>query len=118
MTAAEIKALSDRGHIIACHTWDHLDVRKLNESQWHLQLDNSKSRLEQITGKQVKYFAYPSGLWSNMAISQLKKRGIRAAFQLTGTGGNTDILYSIRRLMVNGNWTANTLWRKIQTSFK
>ncbi|MDP4131859.1 MAG: polysaccharide deacetylase family protein [Bacteroidota bacterium] len=118
MTAAEIKALSDRGHIIACHTWDHPDVRKLNENQWHFQLDNSRSRLEQITGRPVKYFAYPSGQWNNEAISQLKKRGILAAFQLMGARSKTDVLYSMRRLMVSGNWSANDLQRKIQTSFR
>jgi len=118
MTAAEIKALSDKGHVIACHTWDHPDVRKLNENQWNIQLDKSRFTLEQITGKPVKYFAYPSGLWNDVAISQLKKRGILAAFQLTGAGSKTDILYSIRSLMVCGNWSANTLQRKIQTSFR
>lgn len=74
MTAAEIKALSNKGHVIACHTWDHPDVRKLNESKWNIQLDKSRFTLEQITGQPVKYFAYPPGLWNDVAIRQLKKR--------------------------------------------
>lgn len=118
MSAAQIRALAENGHIIACHTWDHKDVLNYKEKEWTLQLDKTRSRLEEITGKPVKYFGYPYGAWNNAAIKQLKNRGILAAFQLMGTQSETDKLYTIRRLMVSDNWTPEMLQEKISTKFR
>ena len=117
MTTAQLKMLSDSGHSIGCHTWDHRDLRKLNENEWDIQLKKPKHQLEQITGRPVLYFAYPNGAWNDVAIGELKKLGITAAFQLSNKQSEKEPLHTIRRLMVGGNWTAATLHRNMQRSF-
>jgi peptidoglycan/xylan/chitin deacetylase (PgdA/CDA1 family) len=62
LTKDEIKNLSDSGHVIAAHTWDHHMVTKYTGDDWNTQLVKPKKKLEDITGKPVTYFfkAYKS----------------------------------------------------------
>lgn len=118
MSKAQIKELSDKGHPIGCHTWDHMDVRSLNEIDWRRELDIPMADLEKITGKQVEYFAYPNGAWNTAAIIELKKRNIKAAFQLADKDGTHNYPFAIRRLMVAGNWSGRKLLRLISYDSK
>jgi peptidoglycan/xylan/chitin deacetylase (PgdA/CDA1 family) len=111
MSAAQIKDLSDEGHVIGCHTYDHPFITRLQDKQWAHQIDRPKLLLEKITGRPADYFAYPYGVWNEAAINALKNSGIKAAFQLTGNESQRAPLYSIRRMMVPGNWTGKELIR-------
>jgi peptidoglycan/xylan/chitin deacetylase (PgdA/CDA1 family) len=140
MTADEVKSLSDRGHVIGCHTWDHQNVKKLAAGNpvvtklvntkkftdpasqvaeaWNLELTKPKAKLEQIVGKPVVYFAYPFGAWDYPAVDELKKGDIRAAFQLGDKIGAQAPLYTIRRILSEGNWSPAALSRMIHLAFK
>lgn len=100
MSKEQIKDLSDNGHVIASHTWDHHNVKKYQGNDWVTQIEKPTKQLETITGKQIKYFAYPFGLWNHEAIPELKKRGMIAAFQLYAKRDEQDPLYTIRRIIV------------------
>ena len=106
MTADQIKELSDKGHVIGSHTWDHQNVKKLKAEDWVKQVDQPKERLEKITGKPVEYFAYPFGEWNEPAAVQIKKGQFKAAFQLTANRSETEPLSSIRRMIVPGSWSS------------
>lgn len=114
MTKDQVKQLSDAGNEIGSHTWDHKNIKKFTDADWAIQIDKPTKTLETITGKQVKYFAYPFGLWNTAAIPQLKKHGFVAAFQLSEKRDQNDPLYTIRRMIVPGAWTAANLktWMK------
>jgi len=118
MTAAQIKILSDSGHIIGCHTRDHPNITTLKRKEWEQQIDKPRLLLEKITGKAVNFFAYPYGAWNDTVITELKKRGIKAAFQLTGRQSKKEPLFSIRRLMVSGSWSGTELQRHMKASFE
>ncbi|MFT3751230.1 MAG: polysaccharide deacetylase family protein [Agriterribacter sp.] len=118
MTKEQVKQLSDDGHVIASHTYDHHDVRKYTDADWDKQLIESGKELEAITGKPVKYFAYPFGAWNKQAIPALKKRNMIAAFQLSTKVDQDDPLYTIRRMMVPGDWNANTMLNAMKRTFK
>lgn len=118
MTAGQIKQLADEGHVIGSHTWDHPDVRKIMEKDWDTQLNKPIQTLERITGRPVEYFAYPFGAWNETAIIELKKRGVKAAFQLIKRQSSREPLYTIRRLMVSGRWNAAVLDTYIRRTFK
>lgn len=117
MSAAQLQMLSDSGHAIGVHTWDHPDMTRLRESEWEQQLSKPKALLETITGRPVVYFAYPYGAWNDAATMELKKRGIKAAFQLTGKQSAKEPLFTIRRLMASGSWSGVELYRQIKSSF-
>ncbi|WP_315816657.1 polysaccharide deacetylase family protein [Paraflavitalea speifideaquila] len=118
MSKAQVKQLSDSGHSIGSHTWDHHNVKQYQGQDWVTQVEKPSKQLEVITGKPISFFfAYPFGLWNPAAIPQLKQRGIMAAFQLSGKRDVNDPLYTIRRIIVPGAWKPATLQSWIQKSF-
>lgn len=118
MTKDQVKKLSDEGNVIGSHTWNHQDVRHYKDTDWDKQISSSARELEAITGKPVKYFAYPFGAWNKNAIPALKKRNIAAAFQLSTKMDPDDPLYTIRRMIVPGSWTAPTMLKAMKRTFK
>jgi peptidoglycan/xylan/chitin deacetylase (PgdA/CDA1 family) len=103
MSKEQVKDLSDKGHTIGSHTWDHHNVKKYQGQDWVTQIEKPTKTLESITGKSIKYFAYPFGLWNKEAIPELKKRGMVSAFQLYAKRDEQDPLYTIRRIIVPGS---------------
>lgn len=118
MNRAQVKELSDEGHVIASHTWDHKNVKKYEEDDWETQIVKPVRQLEEITGKKIRYFAYPFGAWNKEAIPELKKYDIKAAFQLSTKRDSTEPLYTIRRMIVPGDWSATTMYRAMKRTFK
>jgi len=117
MSREQVRALSDDGNTIGSHTWDHHNVKKYAGNDWITQLDKPTKTLEQITGKNIRYFAYPFGLWNTAAFPELKKRGFVAAFQLNEKPDQNDPLYCIRRIIVPGTWSGTVLNQWIRRDF-
>ncbi|PRZ26293.1 polysaccharide deacetylase family protein [Flavobacterium granuli] len=117
MTKDQIKSLADNGHVIAAHTWDHHMVTKYSGEDWNSQLVKPKRKLEEIIGKPVDYFAYPFGLWNKEAIPEVKKAGYKMAFILSAKRDSIDPLYTIRRIIVPGGWSAESLLKNMESSF-
>jgi peptidoglycan/xylan/chitin deacetylase (PgdA/CDA1 family) len=117
MTKEQIKNLSDSGHVIAAHTWDHHMVTKYQGADWDTQLFNPKKQLEAITGKPLKYFAYPFGLWNKAAIPELKNRGYELSFILSSKRDSSEPLHTIRRMIVPGSWSTNGMLNAMRATF-
>ena len=117
MKAEQIKALSDAGHSIGLHTWDHNNVKKYQGEDWLKQIEKPKATLEKITGKPVEHFAYPFGLWNPEAIPHLKEKGLKTAFILSTTRDEQDPLFTIRRIIVPGTWSGTQLLTRMKSSF-
>ncbi|WP_205504470.1 polysaccharide deacetylase family protein [Rufibacter psychrotolerans] len=117
MTKEQIKELSDAGHVIGSHTYDHHNVKKYQEKDWVTQIEKPTKQLEAITGKPIEYFAYPFGLWRPEAIPELKKRGFKAAYILATKRDEQDPLFTIRRIIASGYWSTKGLHNSIVRSF-
>jgi peptidoglycan/xylan/chitin deacetylase (PgdA/CDA1 family) len=118
MSSEQIKQLSDEGHVIAIHTWNHERVPGYKtEEDWVKQIDKPKKQLEELIGKRTDYFAYPFGLWNKEAIPELKKRGVKAAFILSTKRDENDPLYTIRRMICSGFWSAEGLYKSMLGTF-
>lgn len=117
MDKTQIKDLSDRGHTIGAHTWDHHNVKKYQGDDWKIQIEEPKAKLEAIVGKPVKYFAYPFGLWNKQALPELQQRGYAAAFTLADKRDDSMPLYTVRRIIAGGQWKATTMYRNMIQSF-
>jgi len=109
--------LADEGHVIGSHTWNHKNVKTYTEEDWPLQVEKPVKQLEIITGRPVRYFAYPFGLWNKEAIPKIKQYGFKAAFQLSAHRDESDPLFCIRRIIVTGEWNAVTMQKYIKHSF-
>lgn len=117
MSEQQLKELSDSGHVIAAHTWDHHMVTKYFPATWDTQLVKPQKKLESITGKTVKYFAYPFGLWNKEAIPVLKDHGYKLAFILSTKRDSIEPLYTIRRMIVPGQWSTLGMLKAMKTTF-
>ncbi len=118
MTREQVKTLADEGHEIGSHTWDHRNVKKYTAEDWVTQIEKPTKQLTAITGKPVRYFAYPFGLWNPEAIPELKKRGFTGAYQLSIARDPHDPLYTIRRIIVPGSWGGMRLAKSMNNSFR
>jgi peptidoglycan/xylan/chitin deacetylase (PgdA/CDA1 family) len=117
MTKDQIKQLSDAGNVVASHTWDHHNFKKFTGEDWKIQLDKPTAKLEEITGKNITYFAYPFGLWNAQGLPELHKRGFKMAFQLSEKRDENDPLMTVRRILDSGYWSTKTLHNSIKNSF-
>ncbi len=118
MSKDEVKQLSDQGHVIGSHTWDHHSVKKYTGDDWTIQVEKPSRQLEAITGKPVQYFAYPFGLWNKDAIKGLKQYHFKSVFQLSDPRDKEDPLYCIRRIIIPGEWSTAGMMRVMKSSFK
>lgn len=117
MSKEEVKKLSDDGNVIGSHTWDHHNVKKYQGEDWVTQIDKPTKTLETITGKDIVHFAYPFGLWNKEAIPELKKRGFKSAYILSTSRDEVNPLFTIRRIIASGYWSAKTLHNSMINSF-
>lgn len=117
LSAAQIKDLSDAGNCIAAHTWDHHMVTKYADEDWNTQLVKPKARLEEIIGKPITDFAYPFGLWNAAAIPEIKKSGYKMAYILSTKRDSIDPLFTVRRMIVSGNWSTDRMMEAIESTF-
>lgn len=117
MSKEQVKALSDEGHVIGSHTWDHHMVTKYQAEDWVKQIEKPTKQLEAITGKPIKYFAYPFGVWNPTAVAQIKQRGFLAAFQLISKRDQQDPLFTIRRAIIPGTWSLATVNKTMHQGF-
>ena len=117
MSKEQIKNISDSGHVIAGHTWDHHMVTKYQGEDWDIQLVKPRKQLEAITGKSITYFAYPFGLWNQAAIPEIKNRDYKLAFILSTKRDSTEPLYTVRRMIVPGQWSTNGMLKAMRSTF-
>lgn len=117
MSKDQVKQLSEAGHVIGSHTWDHQNVKKYKGDDWITQIEKPTKTLEAITGKKVEHFAYPFGLWNPEAFPELKKRGFKSAYVLAEKRDPSDPLFTIRRIIASGYWDAKRLHNSIERSF-
>lgn len=130
MTKEQIKQLADEGHAIESHTWRHdrvdkylttphmdRELKKIVENDFDLQLVETRKKLEEISGQEIHYFAYPFGVWNKAAIPELRKRGFKLAFQLSAKRDEQEPLYTVRRIIVAPTWSAEGLLRVMKTAF-
>lgn len=117
MSREQVAELHQRGHSIGSHTWDHQNVKKYTVKDWPTQIEKPSKQLEEITGVPTEYFAYPFGLWNSPALPELKKRGIKMAFQLADKRDPDDPLRTVRRIIVPGTMSGSALIKAMKTSF-
>jgi peptidoglycan/xylan/chitin deacetylase (PgdA/CDA1 family) len=86
---------------IAGHTLHHPDLTLSSLQSARDEILNGKKKLEELVGKEVVYFAYPYGTYTDRVIALVKEAGFRMAF--TTQGGKVqqgDNLLLLKRVSV------------------
>lgn len=55
-----IKEINNRGHEIACHGWEHVDMSRYSKEEFRLNLERAKNLLQKIIGQEVIGFRAPN----------------------------------------------------------
>lgn len=116
LTKEEIAQLSDRGHTIGLHSWDHVMVTKYTDSTfWKQQVIDPQKRLEGMIDKPVEYWAYPNGVYNRDAAEELDKH-FKMSFILLAKRDSIYPLQTVRRMIVPSD-SPERLLRRISTTF-
>ncbi len=112
----EIAQLSDRGHAIGLHSWDHLMVTKYNDTTlWKQQVFAPQKKLQETIGKPIEYWAYPNGVYNRNAAEELDKH-FKLSFILLAKRDSLYPLQTIRRMIVPSD-SPKRLLRRIESTF-
>ncbi|SHF52687.1 polysaccharide deacetylase family protein [Ornithinibacillus halophilus] len=63
-----VKMINEQGHTIGNHAYNHPDMARLSNTAISKQLTQTNDVLEAITGKKTKWFAPPSGSFSDQVV--------------------------------------------------
>ena len=83
LSKKEIRIMSNMNMIIGSHTHSHCLLSKLNYKNQEIEIKKSKSILEKITKKKLKFFCYPHGgkdSYNKNTIKILKKYNFEKSF--------------------------------------
>jgi len=115
LTQEQIKEMSDYGIAIESHSMTHPYLSRLKPEVARWELEESKSRLQDILGKPVHYLAIPSGAYDRAVKRLVKKAGYRAAFcMLKGTNNKDTDPFALRRLVIGRDFTLEDFSRILQ----
>lgn len=59
-----VKQISEDGHLIGCHTYNHVDLTGMSLEQAKRELEQTNEKIFQVTGKVVEYVRPPFGKWN------------------------------------------------------
>jgi peptidoglycan/xylan/chitin deacetylase (PgdA/CDA1 family) len=74
-----IRRLSELGHEIGSHTCTHANLPYLSEKDLTKELIDSKSKLQDITGKAVTSLSFPFGSWNKRVWAKARDIGYISA---------------------------------------
>jgi len=110
MTTAQVRELSDRGVEIGGHTHVHTILKTLDDDAAYAEIARGKARLEEITGKSVKVFAFPNGRperdYTARHVGMMKELGFEAAVTTAyGVANRASDVYQLPRFAPWGRAT-------------
>lgn len=101
LTAGQVKEMSDNGIEIGSHTKSHAWLPSLDVESLYREIYDSKKELEEITGREVRYFSYPLGGFNEKVIQMVKEAGYAlAAATNPGKKGGKDDKFAVKRLKI------------------
>lgn len=100
MRDEDFRELADLGMEVISHTFNHASLpslRRRNLGAWQAEIVQSKQALEEITGRPVDFFCYPSGAYDRETVELVARHYKAALATRRGTLHSSDELYLLRR---------------------
>lgn len=107
--AAEVTELADHGITVGCHGWAHDSMTGMSPAGLGAATVQAGQRLEQLTGRSVRTFAYPYGDHDGPARAAVASAGYQAAFATYSGDGR----FAIPRVDVNATDTPRSFRMKL-----
>ncbi|MEK6645623.1 MAG: polysaccharide deacetylase family protein [Candidatus Firestonebacteria bacterium] len=97
----QLKEIYNSGIEIGSHTKSHPKLTKIKETQLKIELANSKKILEKKLGIQIKYLAYPYGLYNETVEKTAIQCGYNVMFTIDfGINNKGQNIYRLKRKLV------------------
>ena len=74
----DLAACVQRGHELACHTYDHIDCSRSSNAQIAASIEKNRAAIEAVTGSALEQFAYPYGT-PGLAVKKIAMHHYRSA---------------------------------------
>lgn len=102
ITTEQLKILANNPLFsIGCHSMSHATLNSLNDDQLTEEIVNSKKIIENIIGKEIRSFAYPTGEYNKTVVKKAIAAGYAVAFAVQDRGLFHELpRYSIPRIFV------------------
>ena len=99
MSMSDVKKLKKTGWTIGCHSATHVNFG--GELDVKAEIRDAKRKLEKELGTEVRYFAYPKGIYNDKVIKAVKSAGYKASFTVDpGRVSIKNDIYKIPRIGV------------------
>lgn len=82
LTVDDVRTLISYGWSIGSHSLTHAQLSKLSRSELEKECAQSKDDLQRRYGVDVRFFAYPKGIYTKSVIEAVKKAGYDYAFSM------------------------------------
>jgi len=117
LTQRQIRWLDQRGAVEA-HTVSHVALGGLGYKDQVAEITDNRVYLEEITGRPVRFLAWPYGDANESAVQAAAAAGIIAAFGLGGTAADLNAIdrYAIPRITIYAEDDLATFVAKVQGS--
>ncbi len=89
LTHDQVRDLLRRGHEIGSHSVTHADLTDIPDEDLRTEIVSSKAMIEEITGEDVDYLAYPYGKFDEHVISIVQSAGYCGAAEALHPNGAT-----------------------------
>jgi peptidoglycan/xylan/chitin deacetylase (PgdA/CDA1 family) len=101
LTRPQIRWLAQRGSVEA-HTVSHVALSGLDYEDQVAEIADNRAYLEEVTGKPVRFLAWPYGDVNESAIEAAEAAGIVLAFGLGGTAADLDMAdrFTVSRITI------------------
>jgi peptidoglycan/xylan/chitin deacetylase (PgdA/CDA1 family) len=86
LNAAAIRQLLSAGMRVGSHGMNHVDWRKLGNSELHVEIADAKYMLEDICGTEIDEVSIPFGYYDRRVLAKLRSEGYSRAYT---SGGGT-----------------------------
>ena len=101
MTYEQLRSAGERDLIeVGSHTVTHPFLSELPKNQQAQEIFESQRLLSELSGKPVRYFAYPSGDYNQDTLELVMEAGYQAAFATIPRGLGNDPRFEIERIGV------------------
>lgn len=98
MSAADVRATVSAGMVVGAHGWTHIALPELDGGQLAREVQDAGDHLEQISGLEVRHFAYPYGRRGARELAAVSRRYRTAVSATTGLVTPGALRYDLPRL--------------------
>lgn len=107
MSASDLQELANAGMEIGGHSVTHPNLATLSLERLQSELGDSKRKLQDDLGTEVRHFAYPGGRFNQLVVEQCERAGYCSAACSIGWGrNNLENRYSMYRETLDSSTTA------------